>query len=133
MDVTTFSRQLDKRQFNCKDNWVKITNDDKVEHFGAQMYACGLFEAKLLGEWEETANKLRGATHPHLTRKFNKERRKLESEKSQKNYESSAVFRKDPHLHTFEISQGMTTATTTDSSFTSAMYYATALEEKSIT
>ena len=74
-----------------------------------------------------------GATHPHLTRKFNKERRKLERKKSQKNYESSAVFRKDPHLHTFEIFQGRATATTTYSSFKSAMDYAAALEEESNT
>ena len=46
--VTTFARQLDRLQVDCKDNGVTITNDDKVDHFVAQMYACGLFEAKFL-------------------------------------------------------------------------------------
>ena len=67
-----------------------------------------------------------GATHPHFTRQFNKDSRKLECEKSQKHYENSAVFRKVPHLHTLEIPQGETTATTLDSSFTAAMDYAAA-------
>ena len=50
--VTTFARQLDRRQVECKDHGVTIANDDKVDHFAAQMYACGLFEAKFLDEWE---------------------------------------------------------------------------------
>ena len=95
------------------------------------MYACGLFKSKFLYDWEETANKLWGATHLHFTWQFNKERRKLKREKSQKHYEISAVFRETPHLHTLEISQGGATATTIDSSFTAAMDYAAALEEKS--
>ena len=49
--VTTFLRQLDRRQVECEDHGVTITNDDKVDHFVAQMYACGLFEAKLLDNW----------------------------------------------------------------------------------
>ena len=64
VDITTFARQLDRRQVECKDNGVKITNDDKVEHFVAHMYACGPFEAKLLGYWEETADKLWGQHIP---------------------------------------------------------------------
>ena len=74
-----------------------------------------------------------GAKHPHFTRQFNKERRKLEREKSQKKYESSAVFREAPHLHTLDTPQGGATTTTIDSSFKSSMEYAEALEDKSNT
>ena len=75
--ITTFARQLDRRQVKCEDHGVTITNDDKVDHFVAQMYACGLFDSKLLNDWEETADKLWGATHPHFTPQFDKERRNL--------------------------------------------------------
>ena len=56
--VTTFVRQLDRRQVECKDHGVIITNNNKVDHFAAQTYICGLFEAKFLENWEETVNKL---------------------------------------------------------------------------
>ena len=45
--VTTFVRQLDRHQVECKDHGVTVTKDDKVDHFVYQMYAFGLFEAKL--------------------------------------------------------------------------------------
>ena len=65
--VTTFVIQLERRQVECEDHGVTITNDDKVDHFVAQMYAYGLFEAKLMDGWEETSNKSWGETHPHFT------------------------------------------------------------------
>ena len=76
--VTTFAHQLDLRQVECEDHGVTIANDDKVDHFFSHMYACGLFEAKFLDYWEETADKSWGATHPHFTRHFNKENLKHE-------------------------------------------------------
>ena len=48
--VPTFACQLDRRQVECKDNGVTITNNDNVDHFAAQMYACGLFEAKFMND-----------------------------------------------------------------------------------
>ena len=85
----------------------------------AQMYACGLSKAKLLEDWEETANKSWGGTHPNFTRKFNKERHKIEREKSHKNYEICAVFYEAPYTQTLKISQVRETSTTTDIIFTS--------------
>ena len=128
--VTTFACQLDRRQVECKYRGVTITNNDKVDHFVAQMYACGLFEAKFLDDWEDTANKSLGGTHPHFTWQFNKDMRKLELNQSQKNYESSSVFCGDPHPHTLQIPQGGATDTTTDISFTEEMEYNAALGEK---
>ena len=83
-----------------------------------------------MDNWDEIADKSWGVTHLHLTRKSNKEKRKLERKKSQEHFESSAVFHKAPHPHTLEIHQGGATNTKTYSSFTSAMEYAAALEEK---
>ena len=65
-----------------------------------------------------------------FTRQFNKEKRKLECDNSQKKYKSSAVFRKAPHPHTLEPHQGGATATTAYESFTVAIEYSTAPEEK---
>ena len=65
--VKTFARQLERRQVECKDHGVTVTYNDKVYHFMAQMYACGLFKDKLLDDWEETADKSWGATHTHFT------------------------------------------------------------------
>ena len=131
--VTKFARQLDRRQVECEDHGVTITNDNKVDHFAAHIYACGLYEAKFMDDLGETADKSWGATHPHLTRQFNNERCKLEHKKSHKHFESSAVLREAPHPHVLDIPQGGATSTTTDCSFTSAMEYAVALEEKAIT
>ena len=86
MHVTKFARQLYRRKVECEDHGVTITNNDKVDHFAAQMYSCGLFEAKFLYDWEETADKLWVTTNPHFTQHFNKERHKLEHEKSHKKF-----------------------------------------------
>ena len=66
------------------------------------MYACDLFEAKFLDDWEESANKSWGATHPQFMKQYAKERRKLERKKAHKNYESSAAFQEAPCPHTIE-------------------------------
>ena len=44
--VTAFAIQLDRLQVEYEDHGVTITNNDKVDHFVAHMYACGLFKAK---------------------------------------------------------------------------------------
>ena len=41
--VTNFARQLDRFQVKCEYHGITVTNDDKVDHFVAQMYACGLW------------------------------------------------------------------------------------------
>ena len=131
--VTAFALQLDRRQVKCKDHGDTFTDDDKVDRFVAQMYACSLSEAKFLDNWEETANKLWRATQPHFPRKFKKERRKLKCENAQKNYESSAVLREAPCPHNLEPPKGGATATAADDSFTTKMEYTAALEEKANT
>ena len=94
------------------------------------MYACDLFGAKFLVDWEESKKKLWGGTQPHFTKQYVKERRKLASNDSNKSYESSAAFRETPPHHTIEAHLNGSTATIADNSFTEAMEYAAALEEK---
>ena len=65
--ITTFERQLERHQVEYEDHGFTITNDDKVDHFAAQMYTCGLFEAKFMDNWQDTADKSWGVTHPHFT------------------------------------------------------------------
>ena len=61
-----------------------FTNNNKVDHFAAQMYAGGLFGAKFLDDWEEIFDKSWGETQPCFTKHFNKELRKLELDNAQK-------------------------------------------------
>ena len=93
------------------------------------MYACGLFGANFMDSWEDTDDKSWSSTHPHFTRQFNKERRKLDREKYQQKFESSAVFCKAPHPNTLDTPQGGATNTTTDRSFIAAMEYAAEIGE----
>ena len=46
--VTMFARQLNRRQIECHDHGDVITDDEKVVHFVQEMYACGLFKARLV-------------------------------------------------------------------------------------
>ena len=102
----------------------------KVEHFVAQMYACDLFETKILDDWEESNDRLWGTTQSHFTKQYVKERRKLARNKSNKSYESSTAFREMPRTHTIETPYDGLTATTAGNSFAAAMEYTAVLEEK---
>ena len=93
----------------------------------AQMYACGLFEAKFLDEREETAKRLWRETKTHFMQQFNKERRKMKYANAHKSYKSSTVFREAPNHHTLEPPKGGATVTTANDSFTVSIEYAAAL------
>ena len=84
--ITTFARQLEMRQVECKYNEVTVIEADKVDHFVYQMYAFNLFDAKLLDDWNESNGKSWGAIQTHFTKQYDKEQRKLERNKSHKNY-----------------------------------------------
>ena len=49
--ITTFARQLDRRQIECSNDGVTITDNDKVVYFIQEMYVCGLFKARFLDDW----------------------------------------------------------------------------------
>ena len=128
--ITTFANQLDRHQVKYEDHGVTVTNAKKMGHFVAQMYTYDLFEAKCLDNWKESDDKSWGVTQPHFTKQYAKESRDLESNKSNKSYESSAAFRETPHPHTIETPYNGLTATASDVSFASAMEYAAAIQEK---
>ena len=98
--ITTFAHQLDQLQVKCEEYEVMLPNDNKVDNCVDQMYACDLFKEKLLDKWKDNADKLWMATQPHFMRQFNKERRNMKRNNSQKNYGISAVFLEDPQTHT---------------------------------
>ena len=129
--VTTFARQLDRRQIECHDHGVSITNAEKVVHFIEQMYTCGLFEARFLDDWEESLDKSWAFTLPLFVNQFNKERRTLERANNNKNFASANVFRErhstGGHAPTF----APTAPTTTTADYNAAMEYAAAMEAKS--
>ena len=88
--ITTFARQLDRRQVECATNQVTITDSDKVDHFVAQMYLWDIFESKFLDDWEEAQDKTWAATKPLFVTQYNKEQRKLDRESKHTPYESKA-------------------------------------------
>ena len=55
--ITTFSRQLDRRQVKCEDRRITVTEAYNLDHIILHMYACDLFERKKLENWEESDNK----------------------------------------------------------------------------
>ena len=91
--IKTFVHQLYRRQVKCEDYGVTVAEANKVNHFVSQMYACNLFKAKKVDDWEEIDDKLWGATQTHFAKQYVKESRKLERDKSHKNLKSSAAFR----------------------------------------
>ena len=83
-----------------------------------------------MDEWEESNDKSWGGTQPHFTKQYAKECQKLAHNKSNKSYKSSAAFQETPRPHTIKAPYGELTATTAEYSFTAAMEYTAALEEK---
>ena len=49
--IKTFACQMERRQVECEDHGFTVTKAYKVDHFVAQIYACDLFEAKILDNW----------------------------------------------------------------------------------
>jgi len=51
--VTTYTRQLNRRQVECGKLNVTITDDDKILQFIGEMFASKLFDRKFLDDWED--------------------------------------------------------------------------------
>ena len=91
------------------------------------MYACGLFEARFLNDWEESTDKSWTVTLPLFANQFNKERRTFERANNNKNFDSANVFRK---LRTTGA-YAHNAPPTTNADYDAAMEYAAAMELKS--
>ena len=94
--VTNSVQQLHRHQAECEDHSVTINDNNNVDHLVAHMYVCGLFEAKFLYNWEETANKFWRATQPHFTWQFNKKWRKLDCKNAHKTTKAAPCSAKLP-------------------------------------
>ena len=129
--ITTFARQLNRRQTECLDHGVTITEAEKVVHFIEQMYTCGLFEARFLDDWEESLDKSWATTLPLFVTQFNKERRTLERANNNKNFASANVFRERHAINSRAPTFAPTAPTTTTADYNAAMEYAAAMEAKS--
>ena len=101
-----------------------------MDHSVAQMYACNIFEANFLEDWEESKDRLWRDTHPHSMKQYGKERCKLARNKSNKSYESYAAFRETPCPHTIKTPYYGSTAKTADGISVAEMEYTAALEER---
>ena len=108
-------------QVECEEHGITVTKANKVDHFMSQIYACNLFEANVLDNWEESDNRSWGATQPHFTKQYVKECITLERDKSHNNYEGSAALRETPRHHTIETPNDGSTAKTEENIFAAEM------------
>ena len=51
--MATCAHQLDRRQVECGELNVTITDDDKILQFIGEMFASELFDRKFLDDWED--------------------------------------------------------------------------------
>ena len=51
--VSTYARQLDRRQAECLELEVAISDDDKILHFVGQMINSDVFDRKFIDDWED--------------------------------------------------------------------------------
>ena len=91
------------------------------------MYACGLFEARFLDDWEESLDKSWPVTLLLFANQFNKERRTLERANNNKNFASTNVFRERHATGAYAPNA----PPTTNADYDAAMEYAAAMEAKS--
>ena len=68
--ITTFARQLDRRQVECKDHGVTVTKAKKVDHFVAHMYICDLFEPIFWTNGRRATTSCGGGAQPHFTKQY---------------------------------------------------------------
>ena len=51
-NIATYERMLDKAQMKCDDMGVGATDEEKVQIYVQQMYACDVFTEKEMTDWE---------------------------------------------------------------------------------
>ena len=70
--MTTYARQLDRRQVECGKLNVTITDDDKILQFIGEMFASELLDHKFLNDWEDTEPQLWKETVAHFAEEYGK-------------------------------------------------------------
>ena len=92
--VSTYARQLDKRQIECSELKVPVSDADKLLHFIGQMFSSDLFERKFLDDWEDADAVDWKATVEHFSNEFGKIGRAREraAERAGEEYSSAAAL-----------------------------------------
>ena len=88
------ARQLDRRQDECAELNVTISDGDKILHFIGEMFASELFDRKFLDDWEDEESKTWSETIAHFGEEYGKISRAREraAERAGSDYSSAAVF-----------------------------------------
>lgn len=96
--VTTYARQLDRRQAECLELDVVITDDDKILHFVGQMIDSDVFDRKFTDDWEDDAAVGWRATTQHFADEFDKigRARARAAERAGGDYSSAAALTQPP-------------------------------------
>ncbi len=97
--VSTYARQLDKRQIECSELKVPVSDGDKLLHFIGQMFSSDLFERKFLDDWEDADAVDWKATVAHFSNEFGKIGRAREraAERAGEEYSSAAALTQPAH------------------------------------
>jgi len=92
--VTTYARQLDRRQVECGELNVTISDGDKILQFIGEMFASKLFDRKFLDDWEDEDSKTWKETVTHFGEEYGKISRAREraAERAGSDYSSAAAF-----------------------------------------
>ena len=96
--VTTYARQLDRRQVECGELNVTITDDDKILQFIGEMFASELFDRKFLDDWEDAEPQSWKETVAHFAEEYGKISRAREraAERAGGDYSSAAALTNPP-------------------------------------
>ena len=93
----TYGAQLDRRQIECSDLDVTISDDGKVLHFVGEMESCGFFTRKFLDKMEDAGVDWK-TTIKNWGKEFDKIGRGREraAEREREGYSSAAAFTQQP-------------------------------------
>ena len=98
--VTTYARQLDRRQVECEELNITITDDEKILQFIGEMFASELFDRKFLDDWEDAEQQNWKDTVAHFAEEYGKISctREQAAERSGGDYSSAAALTTPPPI-----------------------------------
>ncbi len=92
--VSTYARQLDRRQAECLELEVAISDDDKILHFVGQMINSDVFDRKFIDDWEDQEGADWAATRSAFADEYDKigRARARAAERAGAEYNSAAAL-----------------------------------------
>ena len=91
--ASTYAAQLDKRQLECVDFDVEISDAAKTMHYVGQMEKSGLFEPKFIDDYDDEVDKSWATTTNRFVKQYDRKTRHVRREADSKDYESMAAVR----------------------------------------